>query len=135
MLTKDLPRLNLTNLGDGAAEEMFQDELKKVVGNCLDPNTVRKAKRVITIKVTLEPNQDRNECAVAVEVVSKGASRVHAQQTVWIGNSRREGPVTHVFDPKQLQLALDEQEQPQGPRSTAPAVAEAPAPAAAPAAV
>lgn len=131
MLTKDLPGLTLANLGDGAAEEMFQDELKKVVGNCLDPNTVRKAKRTVTIKVTMEPNQDRNECSVAVEVVSKGASRVHAQQTVWIGHSRKDGPVTHVYNPRQYQLDLEEAEQPKGPRATSTAEAPPAPPAAA----
>lgn len=52
-------KLSLVNLGGGAAVEMFDEALEKVLENILDPNTEAKTKRVITLKMTISPAENR----------------------------------------------------------------------------
>lgn len=111
MLNEDLPKLTLADGFGGAIEEAFQEELKLVLANCLDPNTEWKGKRKITIEVAVEPNSERNECHVTVVTKSKLAPFKGTGGTVFVTRRRGE-PVAHVYDPKQLQLALEAQDRP-----------------------
>ncbi len=49
--------LGLSNLGHGAAEEKFNEVLKRVIENINDPNTDWKKAREIHIKVSIAPNE------------------------------------------------------------------------------
>jgi hypothetical protein len=62
MSRQDITMLSLANLKEGAAVEAFDEELKKVVENILDPNTTRKT-RTITLKVDITPGKrERKRC-------------------------------------------------------------------------
>ena len=52
--------VSLNNLGEGAAAELFDLELHRVLDNIQDVNTKATTKRVITLKVTLQPDEHRN---------------------------------------------------------------------------
>ncbi|WZL82658.1 hypothetical protein QBE53_05980 [Vallitaleaceae bacterium 9-2] len=52
--------ITLETLAGGALAEQFDEEMKKVLENINDPNTDPNAKRSITIKVTLKPDDARN---------------------------------------------------------------------------
>lgn len=80
-----LKKLTLGLLGGGAAEELFQHELKKVVENMADPNTDAEAKRSITIQVTFEPmGADRDVAAQTLKVTSKLAGIKPAVTTTYL---------------------------------------------------
>lgn len=69
----------------------FTDALFKVVGNLKDPNTPFKNKRGITIKLTFEQNEMRDDVTVGVSVETKLASRSPAKTQMAIGKDLATG--------------------------------------------
>ena len=63
-------RLSLTNIKEGAAVEMFDLQLDKVLANINDINTDLKA-RSITLTLNLTPNDDRTLLTIALDCTSK----------------------------------------------------------------
>ncbi len=63
--------LGLANLGNGAAAEQFDEQLRQALENITDPNTDPKAPRTIDLHVTLRPREDRRGASVAYWVTSK----------------------------------------------------------------
>lgn len=66
-----MSRVNLEMFAGGALQEKFDDAVKKVLANLLDPNTPWKNKRKIAIEVSFEQNEDRDDASVNVSVVTK----------------------------------------------------------------
>lgn len=66
--------VNLETFAGGALQEKFDDALQKVLQNMIDPNTPWKNKRKITVDVTFEQNEERDDCVVDVSVVPKLAA-------------------------------------------------------------
>jgi hypothetical protein len=77
--------VNLNNLSNGAAVEMFNRELEKVLENICDPNTSPTTAREITLKVTLKPNEDREVGIVAIASNAKLAPVKSVATMVYIG--------------------------------------------------
>ena len=111
MLNDDLDELTLTTFKDGAIEEAFQEELKLVLANCMDPNTEWKPKRKITLELTFEVDEHRGQCVVNFLSKNKLAPFRGMGGTIFIAN-RRGTPVAHVYDPKQMQMQFDEEDRP-----------------------
>jgi hypothetical protein len=65
--------LNINELSGGALSEKVNIELRKLAANILDPNTEAKAKRTMTIKITIAPNEKRQVGDVDISVVSSPA--------------------------------------------------------------
>ena len=63
--------VSLRSLANGAAVELFDAELQRVLQNIGDPNTAPKESRVITLKVKIIPNEERSAASVSVAVGSK----------------------------------------------------------------
>lgn len=115
----DLPTLTLANVANGAATELFESELARVVENILDPNTDAESKRTITLKVTIKPDESRRECSLRVEASSKIAACKPAGGVIFVG---RTGGVPQVLTLNQEQAAM-------GFDDTKPRAVETPAPA------
>lgn len=81
--------INLDDLAGGELGVQFQAAAKKVVENLLDPNTPYKNKRRITIKLTFEQNEERNDVVVGVSVESKLAPRTPMKTNLAIGKDLR----------------------------------------------
>lgn len=81
--------INLDDLAGGELGEQFKDAAKRVVENMLDPNTPYKNKRGITIKLTLEQNEERNDVVVGVQVDTKLAPRSPMKTNLAIGKDLR----------------------------------------------
>jgi hypothetical protein len=77
--------IDLTTIGHGAAVELFDAELKKVLDNIADFNTDPETVREITLKVTFEPTEDRRAAAVSVQVKSKLAGHRGTVGAVFFG--------------------------------------------------
>lgn len=61
----------LTNLHNGAAVELFEYELKRVLENIADDNTSPTAVREIKITIKLKPSKDRSTATTELNVDSK----------------------------------------------------------------
>jgi hypothetical protein len=76
---KEFEKLSLLTIADGSAPEIFGEELQKVLDNIADPNTTAKQKRQLILKVTIEPDADREALLTTVECAAKLAPvKAHA---------------------------------------------------------
>ena len=83
--------VDLNQIAGGELAAQFTDALFKVVGNSKDPNTPFKNKRGITIKLTFEQNEMRDDVTVGVSVETKLASRSPAKTQMAIGKDLATG--------------------------------------------
>lgn len=97
--------VSLDTIGQGAALEMFQAELDKVLTNILDPNTRPTTVRRITLSVDIKPDEDRSFGTVAISTAAKLAPVKAVGTAIYIG-SRAGHPVATERDNRQL--AFDE---------------------------
>ena len=67
-------KVNLETFAGGALQEKFDAAMEQVLKNMMDPNTPWKNKRGITIDVTFEQNEDRDDASVGVAVKTKLAA-------------------------------------------------------------
>jgi len=100
--------LTLANLAGGAAVELFEMELVRILENILDQNTKATAKRKIKLEVTFVPSPDRNQVATLVDCTSKPAPVDGAVATVFVGMTKSGIPRAVTYDPRQLQMEFDE---------------------------
>lgn len=70
-MNAEFEKLNLKNLCNGAAAELFDRELDQVLVNIADPNAKAKVARTITLTVTVLPTEDRSRGVVGVKCTSK----------------------------------------------------------------
>ena len=80
--------LNLTNIANGAAEELFQAELQNVLRNVDDVNTPHAAVRKITIELKFKSNADRDFSEVEVSCKSALAPIKGAAGSLYINKER-----------------------------------------------
>jgi hypothetical protein len=95
--------VTLVSLADGAALELFQSELDKVLRNIQDPNTDASAIRKVMLEVAIQPDEDRELGEVKVKATCKLAGLKGAHTRVYFG--RHQGQlVATEFNPKQQGL-------------------------------
>jgi hypothetical protein len=98
--------VSLETLGQGAAVERFNLALQDVLNNIQDVNTNAKAARVVTLKATIKPSEDRGVGTIVVDVVSKMAPIKPFDVHVFLGvDNDGHGHATEyvqppLFDPK-----------------------------------
>lgn len=66
-----LTELSLETVGGGVAHELFERELKNVLENIDDINTLPKDKRVINLQITFQPTEQRDAGMISVICSSK----------------------------------------------------------------
>lgn len=88
-----MSRVNLETFAGGALQEKFDDAMEKVLVNMTDPNTPWKIKRKITVEVTFEQNEDRDDSSVNVSVVPKLAPVKPVSTRMAIGKDLETGEV------------------------------------------
>lgn len=64
-------KVELSNVVGGALQEKFNKAFERVIDNLQDQNTSFKVKRAITIKLTFEQNEERDDVSVSVDVQEK----------------------------------------------------------------
>jgi len=93
--------VTLETLAGGAAAELWDAELRKVLENIRDENTDPDEKRELTLKVTIAPTPDREGLNTSVKVTSKLAG--FRPIPVHLHMGRKDGQLVAVgFDPKQM---------------------------------
>lgn len=86
-----MARVNLETFAGGALQEKFDDAMEKVLQNMTDPNTPWKNKRKITVEVTFEQNEDRDDSSVNVSVIPKLAAVKPVETRMAIGKDLATG--------------------------------------------
>ena len=66
----DSNAVSLIDMAHGAIKERVDHEMARVLANIADPNTKAVAKRTITVKVTLEPDETRQHVEVSASASS-----------------------------------------------------------------
>lgn len=78
--------VTLENLGGGAASEMFQGSLEKVIENIINPNTKPDAARTITLKMKIKPDKkQRTLCVVELSCDEKLAAVMPFETAMFVG--------------------------------------------------
>lgn len=77
--------VSLVTLKKGAAVELFDIELRRVLENIADPNVDSTAKRKITLTVEFRPSRDGKQAEAAIKCESKIAAVKPAATTVYFG--------------------------------------------------
>lgn len=115
--------VSLDTIRGGAAHELFDRELKRILKNIRDPNTKATAKRTVTLKVTFEPNEQRTGITTSLDCKAKLAPVRTLQDHVHVGERGGE-EILVGYDPNQPSLFPEDQDpEVQPPRPTADQVA------------
>lgn len=111
-----MAEVNLKEFAGGALQEKFDAAMGKVLENMQDPNTPWKNKRAITVKVTLQQNEDRDDAEVDVSVETKTAPVAPIATRMAIGKDLKTGETFAQEYGKQLrgQMSLKDYQTPQG---------------------
>ena len=83
----------LSEIVGGALQEKFQNSFQRVMDNLQDVNTPYKAKREITIKMTFEQNEARDNVMTSIKVTEKLAAQGELATQFAIGKDLRTGEV------------------------------------------
>lgn len=77
--------VTLASVANGAALELFDHELRRVISNIADVNTSPKKKREIHIKLVIQPSEDRGIGYINLEVTAKLAGVKPVESTMYFG--------------------------------------------------
>lgn len=103
-------KVELKDLIGGALQEKFNKAFEKVIENLQDSNTSFKAKRGITIKLSFEQNEARNDVSVSVDVLEKLAPQAGMKTSFAIGKDLKTGELFAEEYGKQIkgQLSIND---------------------------
>lgn len=94
--------LLIEKLGDGAAICLVNEAIQEALKNCKDINADEKA-REVTLKLSLKPNQDRNQIDLSYGVTTKNRPFRAIQTVVNVGKTK-DGVVEAAEMKSQLSL-------------------------------
>lgn len=83
--------VKLEELVGGALQEKFSRALENVLENLQNPNTPYKNKRGITIKMTFEQNESRDDVKVGIDVQEKLSPQTPLITSFAVGKDLRSG--------------------------------------------
>ena len=81
----EIKQVSLSNLGKGAAAELFAEEFTKVLENIADVNTPAKSMREVSITVRIYPNEARDYATLEIVPSSKLAKTKAFESRMHIG--------------------------------------------------
>lgn len=84
-------KVELQSIVGGALQEKFEKAFAKVIENLQDSNTSFKVKRGITIKLTFDQNEERDDVSVSVDVSEKLAPQTGMKTKFYMGKDLRTG--------------------------------------------
>ena len=107
-------KVELKDLVGGALQEKFSKAFEKVIENLQDQNTSFKVKRAITIKLSFDQNEARDDVSVSVDVSEKLAPQAGMKTSFYIGKDLKTGEIYAEEYGKQIrgQMSLDDYKQP-----------------------
>ena len=84
-------KVELTSLVGGALQEKFIKAFERVIENLQDQNTSFKVKRGITIKLSFDQNESRDDVSVSIDVQEKLAPQAGMKTSFYIGKDLQSG--------------------------------------------
>lgn len=94
--------VSLITLNQGAAIELFQKSLEKVLANIADVNCEREQKREIVLSVKFKPRDDRSGVRAEVEIKCETKLAAHRGSTTMVFIDKVDGELAAVeSDPTQ----------------------------------
>lgn len=90
-------KVELSNVVGGALQEKFNKSFERVIDNLQDQNTSFKVKRSITIKLTFEQNEERDDVSVSVDVQEKLAPQTGMKTSFAIGKDLKTGIASKAY--------------------------------------
>lgn len=84
-------KVELKDLVGGALQEKFSKFFEKVVENLQDQNTSFKVKRKITVELTFDQNEARDDVSVSIDVKEKLAPQAGMKTSFYIGKNLKTG--------------------------------------------
>ena len=102
-MAQEKEHVSLENLGSGAATELFDLELQRVLDNISDENTKPTALREVTLKIKIKPSEDRDYGEVEISCVAKLAPVKPFPTNIFIGRHLGRTVATE-HNPKQAKL-------------------------------
>ena len=88
-----MENVQLADLVGGAVQEKFQNSFRRVLENMLDMNTSFKAKRSITIKLTFEENEQRDDIKARIDISEKLAPQGAIETSFAFGKNLKTGEI------------------------------------------
>lgn len=104
----EIRKVNLSTINNGAAMDLFQEELGKVLRNINDISVKPDAVREISMKFKIIPSKDRLTASVTIQATSKLQS-VQAHQSSMFLSQKQQGIEAYVTNPEQFDLGLSEE--------------------------
>lgn len=104
-----LPTLTLASICGGAAEELFEYELNKVLSNIADVNTDAEKKRSISLTFTFTPFENREGAQVSFTVTSKECPTKTVKSQFFMARGADGKVSAFTSDPRQTKLFQPEE--------------------------
>lgn len=102
----DFQQLNLGSLATGAAGELFNRELERVLRDMMDPNTSESGVRSVTFELKLKPSKEGEVAATQISVRSSVPKPEPVAGTVFFGVEGGRA-VAYARNPKQERMDFD----------------------------
>jgi len=96
--------ITLDNLKGGAVLERFEDELKRLAENVIDPNCEARAKREIVLRIVVKPDSERRIATIGIYAYSKLAPPLALVTRAFFA---KDGGQAVAFEDDPQQLTLD----------------------------
>ena len=102
--------IKIEELVGGALQEKFSRAFENVLENLQNPNTPYKNKRGITIKMTFEQNESRDDVKVGIDVQEKLSPQTPLQTSFAVGRDLNDGRLFAAEYGKQIngQMSLSD---------------------------
>lgn len=101
-MSPEMKKITLSTIAKGAAEELFEVALAKVLENLTDPNTDFKKPRRITLTFDVWTDEQRREGDVEIQCTTKLQAVKGVSVGIYIG--KHEGVLTAIEGPGQDDL-------------------------------
>lgn len=106
----EIQEVGLSTINNGAAVELFQEELKKVLANINDISVDAKTAREIKLVFKIEPTDDRLSAAVTISSQCKLASVTKHSGSMFLSH-KKNGLEAFVTNPHQQHMDFESKPQ------------------------
>jgi hypothetical protein len=84
-------KIELSNIQNGVVFDLFDEELRKVLANIEDENTVANTERSITLKIAIKPDKTRRGGEIKVQASCTLAKVKPAESLVYFDRDKETG--------------------------------------------
>jgi hypothetical protein len=105
-------KIELSNIQNGVIFDLFDEELRKVIANIEDENTVANSERSITLKIAVKPDKTRRTGEVKVQASCTLAKTKPAESLLFFDRDEAGNFSAYEDDPGPELPGLNERDDP-----------------------